>query len=69
MSKTAQREAAAKKLEALGWALIRYARRILRCVDIPEETKYERSAEDWHAEGKRRFAEFHAARREYLNGR
>lgn len=65
-NKQHQRSEAAKKLESLGWALIRYARRIQRCVEVPEEPKYERSAEQWIDEGRQWLREFAVARREYL---
>lgn len=67
MTKQEQRSAAAKKLEAFAWALIRYARRVQRCVEVPEEPKYERSAEQWIDEGRQRLREFAVARREYLS--
>ena len=56
LKKAARREAA-KQLEDLGWALVRYGKRVQRACEKPS-SENEASAAIWHAETKARMRMF-----------
>ncbi len=56
LKKAARREAA-KQLEDLGWALVRYGKRIQRACEKPSPEN-EASAAAWHGEAKARIRAF-----------
>lgn len=65
---TAERVAAAKRLEEFGWALIRYARRVERCCASPS-VAHESAAGLWKARATERLAKFRMARDDYRSAR
>ena len=58
---SAERIAAAKRLQELGWAFIRYGQRIERCCAAPSES-HESAARLWRARALERMAKFRIER-------
>lgn len=57
----------AEALESLGWALVRYAKRIKRCVEKPSY-EHELKAINWWQEARARWLVFKGFRKSYLGG-